>query len=673
MMTLFRKNGRTILLVLVVSLFVCLFSFGTFDSAHAQTAPQTGSQATVVKTDSSLGFLSSMGTILGNFILYIGSYFTWFGGEALRMSIEHFVLNISNNIGTGSAIGTSITTIWGLVRDICNLAFIFGFIYVGIRTIIDADSSATKRALASIIIAAFLINFSLLISKIVIDVGNYVAVEIYNTTMAGQDVSYRIGQILGITTFYKLGNPTVQQAVVDQNKGGNIAFYFMTTILLIVAGFVLAAGALLLMVRFVALILILCFSPILFATMIFPSTKSISEDLWKKLINYSLFAPAYLLMLTVSIRLLDGVNQALNPGNAGFDTALRGVGGNFSTILAFGVAIFFLVMSLQISRKFGIVGGDKAIAFGRQMRGYGQRALGNATFGLGAAGLRATVGRAGDKVSDSDRLKDRASQRGFRGWAARQTLKGSRVIADSSFDARKVSGMGGKLGIGEGAKGGYQTQLKEIKKKEGEFAKSLGEVEDDDVQVMARKKEWESSLRNQKAEAVRIREEMKKAPTPADRARLQAELDGLEDKVKDAQIAYEKEKQRRVIGSTFSEPSKKDKPEVDRLNSEMKLKKNIIKNGWEAYVAMPETSPAEMAAKKTARDNIAHTMEQLKKQKDELADLLKNQRDRGYAGVLEKEQPWTSWPTGRSTWDNRKAGKEIRKNAEKGLPKKKDE
>ncbi len=87
-----------------------------------------------------------------------------------------------------STFGSTIDTMWTLIRDICNLAFIFGFIYVGIRTILDPDSVDPKRFLSKIIVGALLINFSLFFVKIIIDFSNFTALKIY-TAMASESGS----------------------------------------------------------------------------------------------------------------------------------------------------------------------------------------------------------------------------------------------------------------------------------------------------------------------------------------------------------------------------------------------------------------------------------------------------------------------------------------------------
>ncbi len=436
-MSRFFVQHRILIITLLLSVFTLFWFLIASHLAYAQTQAGGASPKT---TQAEIGVMAKVGTFIGNFIIYIGSRITWFGGMILNTCIEYFILNTSGLIGNGTPVGDSITVVWTLIRDICNLAFIAGFIYVGISTIINADSASTKRALASIIIAAFLINFSLLIAKLVIDVGNIIAVEIYNQVANGQNISEKFGEILGVTSIYDLSNPAAQQATVAATAGGNIAFYFMATIMLIVAGFVLAAGGILLMIRFVALVLILCFSPLLFAATVFPATAGVAKDLWHKLLNYTFFAPVYLLMLFVSIYLLDSVVYALRGNNKIADAINAGQSGAFGAVLAFGIAIFFLVMSLQISRNFGIVGADKTIAFGNSLRGKAQSVIG-----------RNTVGWASKKALESyDKLDSKASRsKGWRGAALKSirgtvaTVAGGERSLRGTLEAGKKAKFGG--------------------------------------------------------------------------------------------------------------------------------------------------------------------------------------------------------------------------------------
>jgi hypothetical protein len=631
------------------------------------------------------GVMKTVGNWIGTIIVAIPSAFLWVGGMLLDNSLNNFVFGMGDYVNSSTKMKDAINNAWTLIRDISNLAFIFGFVYIGIRTIIDPDSASTKRFLSKIIIGALLINFSLFFVKFIVDFANFTAYQIYTAMINGSGtLSATVADRLGIITFFSSpGNPDAFAKMTDGTTG--LWFFVLASVLLFIVAFVFIAAALLLITRFVGIVLIMVGSPILFAATIFPQTEHYAGEMWKKLISYAFFAPVFLLLLLISLTLIGGIGGV--PSGNGFAETLskppsagQGQATFLGVTLNFIVIIFFFIQSLLIAQKMGVAGGDAAVSIGNKLRAQGQRYLGNTagnvTFGAVGGLGRATVGRKAHEWSESDDLKDAASRRGFGGVVARQKLKLSRKVGDASFDARNINGLGNAIGAGEGRKGGYKTVLGEIEKKEKEFATSLGEVGDDDVQVEARKKEWENAQRTQKAESVRLREDMKSKTTPEERAVVQAKIDDLEKKEKDAHNNYEKEKQRRIIGSTYTQyDSEDDKGRLDDYRKDVERQEKNIKMMWGEYAKdMPSKTPEEKEAfQKSLRESLKGMKKKLDDTKKEQKKLLTKQPDRGYAGVLENSKIYTAWPIGRLVEHEQEAGKAIRKSAEKGLPKKKDD
>ncbi len=615
------------------------------------------------KDMSSIGFLgekvfSGLSQWLGGIMLSVPSAFLWVAGKTFDSSLNILVFGMGEKMQGG--LGTAVNNSWVLIRDICNLAFIFGFVYVGIRTIIDPESASTKRFLSKIIIGALLINFSLFFVKFIVDFANFTAYQIYNTMTGGGagSLSATIADKLGIITFFS--SPSSPNQFASLTDGGMFWFFIFAAVLLFVVAFILFAASFLFITRFVGLVLIMVGSPILFGATVFPQTEHYAFDMWKKLISYAFFAPAFLLLLLISIKLIEGFGIVPN-GNGFTEVLTKGKSplDSYDVVLQFVIITFFFIQSLLIAQKAGIAGGEMATKY-----------AGSLTAGVAARMGRATVGKVAHNWSESDGLKDAASKRGVGGWAARQALKTSRTVGDASFDARNVKAVSKTLGTGDGRKGGYKTVMGEVEKKEKEFATSLGEIGDDDVQVEARKKEWEAEQRNTKAEVIRLRQEMKNpALSATDRVKKQGEIDALEKKEKDAQIKYESEKQRRIIGSTYTNHSPELTNSLTANQTGIDAIESRLKAEWQLYSAPGRTE----AEKKVARERIAGFKKGLKEQKEKRQEILKKSNDRGYAGVLESSKLYTAWPTGRLVTHEREAGKAIRKSTEKGLPKKKDD
>ncbi len=670
----FKHAHNNILAKIFISFLVLFFAFmpSLLSITHAATTPPAadktadGNKSGQAAANTSAWYDGPV-SMIGSTLLSLSAWVTYFGGMVLQTSMQKLIYEMGSLVHEKSPLGDVINGLWKTIRDICNLAFIFGFIYIGIRTILDNESSNTKRMLAQIIIAALLINFSLFFTKIIIDFSNILAISIKNSMATGAGtISETIANTLGVSTIW---NAPAGKLLAGMTSAGNISFYIMGSLLLLVAGFVLAAGGILIIIRFVMLVFIMIFSPILFGATIFPQTQQYASDLWKKLISYSFFAPAYLFMLLLSIHVLKAVTGMLNPKGEALSAGLSRFDA-YDVILLFIVSIMFLIASLQVAQKFSVAGADKALSIGKDLRMRGQQYLGNSTAGVAAAAGRAWVGGAANYLSNRDSLKDADARGGVKGFAARQVLKASRATSDASFDARNVAGLGKELGIGEGRKGGYKTVKEEVKKKEEEHARSLGEVDDTDVDVMARKKEWNAAEKNQKAETAKLRKDLEgtaKEDTKK-RAEIQTEIDKLEKDTKDAQIRYEKEKQRRIIGSTYAKP--KDPTAAEGVAEDVTKKKGALNEAWDKYKKLPTE-----AEKEEARKDIKKQMEALAEKEKEHAAMMREQ-DGGYAGVLQKKSKWfpfTTWLEGRGVIQTNDAGEAIRKTAEKGLPKKKDD
>lgn len=639
---------------------------------------------------------SSWGQTIGYAVLSTAAAITWVGGNLLEYSIDNLVFEMGEKLNT-NGLGGSIDITWKVIRDICNLIFIFGFIYTGIRTIIDPESAETKRFVAQIIIAALLINFSLFFVKVITDFSNFAAVKIYTTMVSGThdgDISTRFTELLGLKTLY---HPPAGDKLGGITATGGIWFFILGAIMLLVAGFVLAAGGILLIVRFVALIFIMIFSPVLFAASVFPQTEEYSSKLWHYLLSYAFFAPLLLLLLLISITVLNGAMGALGITSDSLSGALVKAD-SYAVILNFVIVIMFLIFSLKTASHLGVAGGEMAVHMGDHLRQRGQAMMGNATAGLGAKIGRATAGRIAHNMSEDDKWKDRASQSGLGGWGARRVLQASRAVGDASFDARKIPGAS-SLGFGEGRKGGYKTVLKEVKETEEKYAKSLGEVGDDDARVLQRKKEAEyagKSVEKDKEELLKLRknreilqQELKNAKNDTDKLLIGGEINGLDEKIEaqkehihhseeaheKAKIKYEQEKMRRQVGSTFAQPegpeAKYFAGHIAKLDEGIKKQEDQLKEDWNTLMqdlktgALKDTDINAVSRRKQLQD-LMNAVDTAKKERD----LYQAQHmDRGYAGVLEGSSHLESWITGRLLTQDREAGKAMRKARKKGKPK----
>ena len=83
-----------------------------------------------------------------------------------------------------------ITTIWTIVRDFSNIFFILILLYAAFQVILGLGHGGGKKIVASVILIALLVNFSLFISRVVVDAGNVLGLIFYNK-IATDHVNYQ--------------------------------------------------------------------------------------------------------------------------------------------------------------------------------------------------------------------------------------------------------------------------------------------------------------------------------------------------------------------------------------------------------------------------------------------------------------------------------------------------
>lgn len=69
---------------------------------------------------------------------------------------------------------------WGLVRDFCNMFFIFVLLYIAFGTILNLHDVKTKEMIISVVIIGIMMNFSLFATRVIIDTSNILARVFYN-------------------------------------------------------------------------------------------------------------------------------------------------------------------------------------------------------------------------------------------------------------------------------------------------------------------------------------------------------------------------------------------------------------------------------------------------------------------------------------------------------------
>ncbi|MFA7302447.1 MAG: hypothetical protein WC030_01745 [Candidatus Paceibacterota bacterium] len=407
---------------------------------------------------------------------YILQLFAWLLGVAaitLDNAVYYTVVTMGSVVNGLAAIGVT----WRILRDIGNIALIFGFLAIGMSIILDTEKLGYgKKMLPTLLFVAVTLNFSLFVAEAVIDVSNLFATQFYTQINGGnmaqptdyypgtinkEGISGKIMSQLGLQTIFS----NVSKNPLALAAHNSVTISFMGIILFLVTAFVFFSLAFVLIFRFVALVLLIVSSPVGFAGLAVPKLESVAHKWWSELLNQAISAPVLLLLLYVALAVITdksfmGGFGATSDGWLGFvgGESLQSFAG---TILSFIIAMGLLLSVTVVAKKIGAAGADKAMKW-----------AGKASFGVAATLGRNTFGRTSQGLSRAW-SRNELSRSTYVGRLAAGALDRG---AKAGFDVRGTGALKqlpGGVDAGDVHKGGYRaTEDATIKAKET-YAKSL--------------------------------------------------------------------------------------------------------------------------------------------------------------------------------------------------------
>ena len=421
---------------------------------------------------------NSVSKLIAIGLIQLGGWLLWLAGLLFNQSIELSVVEFSTTVTRASGF---INEAWEVIRDLVNMSFIFILLWMAFKMILNLGGDVRKM-LVNVIIVALLVNFSLAITKIIIDASNIVTLQFYNQITAvptGTSPTNVPGTNINDKGISDIFMQSMRLGTLFDNKGigtKDMENLGVKLLLIGVAGFALTAGAAVIffmvavsfIIRMAVFMFLMVTSPIMFMNWILP--KIPSDKWWKSLSNQALFAPVFMLFMWITVKMIQSNAFKDLMGNASFSesfgTEKTANNPELATLfIGFGIILTFLIMSLRTARQFGAIGTDWA------GKAFGGLALGGAAFAA-----RNTLGRVASRAANSDWLKNKAESSLWGEYA----LKSARGVAGGSLDLRAlrpVKAAAGAAGINLGVaqRGGYEKTLKERVGTRVAFGASLGE------------------------------------------------------------------------------------------------------------------------------------------------------------------------------------------------------
>jgi hypothetical protein len=408
---------------------------------------------------------------------------------------------------------------WTIARDLANMAFVFILIYLAFLLILNSEGVGVARQIATIVAVALLINFSFFLSRAVIDVSNIFAHTFYDNivaqksptsdsfTVSGLKVAGGQAAAVGFTTDIisisekvmtginpqaLLSNTNFRQGIQNKDSSfiNNLAvlltLFFIFGVINIIMAFIFLTAAFQFLTRIVALWFAIILSPLAFISLIMPKGKG--EHMWGEwtnlLIKNAFFAPAFLFVIFVIIKMLDGGLISGNIASFIGNAASQGTGVRsflnliVGVILRLAVVVGLFIAALKVGTYIGVQGGKGAqslagkIAIGgnaRMLGWVGRNTAGAAGYMTSRASRNLASGTYGYEYGPDGKIIGKKA--GFGGLMARTVGVGlgrageigGGALAKASFDAR-ASGIPGAKDGGTAQKGGYKKDLEDRSK-----------------------------------------------------------------------------------------------------------------------------------------------------------------------------------------------------------------
>lgn len=316
---------------------------------------------------------------------------------------------------------------WTLVRDLANMYFIVALLVIAFATILGREDYALKKTLVKLVLMAIFINFSKLISQVIIDAAHVVTMTFLNalSAIAGGNLiqMFNMDDMRSMITTSG-DNPSGQEDLHWQLLGAS----FLTVLMSFTALFIIGVYMIIILYRMVTLWVLIILSPIAYAAAALPASAGYAREWWQRFTSNVMSAPVMCFFLWLAFATIgngavleqiteDRSNSLPRSETSQFaeEAASANLGGGESTgelavsaseattwtnMAGFAVAVAFLYAGIEAVQKMGVEGSNylgKAKDLG--MSATKMTALG--------AGFLATAGQAG-------RVKDYAKIAGYR-------------------------------------------------------------------------------------------------------------------------------------------------------------------------------------------------------------------------------------------------------------------
>lgn len=291
-------------------------------------------------------FLSKLSEIVGYIIWLI-----WIGPQLVLLQLELWLLPVVAAYNNFTNVG-GVVTGWNIMRDVANMFFILILLIIAFATIIGVERYGYRALLRKLIIMSILVNFSMTIVGLLIDLSQVVMLTF---VAAIKDVAS--GNIVVGFGLVDAFNLRLDEGSV-QDFGNYITTLILGAIMITVVVAVIGIFILILAIRIVKLWIIVVMAPLAFLFYVYPGTQKYYSEWQSELISNLIIGPVLAFFLWLSFTIIGrgdiygGFIKESDDPQGGVTTNLSQVTSK-SNITNFIIAVAMLIGGLQYAAKTG--------------------------------------------------------------------------------------------------------------------------------------------------------------------------------------------------------------------------------------------------------------------------------------------------------------------------------
>lgn len=294
--------------------------------------------------------------LIAKFILWpINEIFAFILNNSINLFSFAINPDLAEKIFFSSESKKTIREGWTLVRDFLNMFYLLILIFLAIATILRVNRFSDKKLFIFVLFSAFLINFSLPITLVVVDASNLAMSFLFNSTCRVWGEQNNNNNSCSKKIAIGIFNRAKFQEIINGEIAGKntVPLLFLETMFLMLAAIFFFFLAITLIIRYLAFWILLILSPFAIFSFAWPSKSGIGTA-WgewsKKLIHYAAFGPVMLFFIFLTNYLLNVLGKT--------DFTAVGVEGLITHFISAGAVLYLLFYGYSLSKSIASGAGD---------------------------------------------------------------------------------------------------------------------------------------------------------------------------------------------------------------------------------------------------------------------------------------------------------------------------